>query len=151
MSHSHETVHKSIRFGGRTYLPTRVLYGASLTHVGRSLTHVGRSLTHFGRSLTHVGRSLTHVGRSLTHVGRSLTHVGRSLTHVGRSLTHVGRSLTRWSFANTCWSFSSVHNCWIAHCAFVVVSLRDSEHFCGCPDVSSISPVLRSSVSGQHV
>ena len=64
MSHSHETVHKSIRFGGRTDLPTRVLYGASLTHVGRSLTHVGRSLTHIGRSLTHVGRSLTHVGRS---------------------------------------------------------------------------------------
>ena len=125
--------------GAQIDLPTRVLYGASLTHVGRSLTHVGRSLTHVGRSLTHVGRSLTHVGRSLTHVGRSLTHVGRSLTHVGRSLTHVR------------WSFGSVHNCWIVHCAFVVVSLRDSEHFCSCPDVSSVSPVLRSSVSGQHV
>ena len=82
MSHSHETVHKSVRFGWRTDLPTYVLYGASLTHVGRSLIHVGRSLT---------------------HVGRSLTHVGRLLTHVGRSLTYIGRSLTRWSF-------SSVHN-----------------------------------------
>ena len=131
MSHSHETVHKSVQFGWRTDLPTCVLYGASLTHVGRSLIHVGRSLT-------HVGRSLTHVGRSLTHVGRLLTPVGRSLTHVGRSLTYIGRSLTRWSF-------SSVHNCWIARCAFIVVSLRDSEHFCGCPDVSTISPVLRSS------
>ena len=130
MSHSHETVHKSVRFGWRTNLPTCVLYGASLTHVGRSLIYVGRSLT--------------HVGRSLTHVGRSLTPVGRSLTHVGRSLTYLGRSLTRWSF-------SSVHNCWIARCAFIVVSLRDFEHFCGCPDVSTIYTVLRSSVCGQHV
>ena len=78
MSHSHETVNKSVRFGWRTDMRTCVLYGSSLTHVGRSLIHVGRSLTHDGRSLTHVGRSLTHVGRLLTPVGRSITHVGRS-------------------------------------------------------------------------
>ena len=84
VSHSHETDHKLIRFGGRTDLAARVLYGASLTHGGRSPTHVGCSLTHVGRSLTHIDRSLTHVGRSLTHVGRSLTYVGRSLTHAGR-------------------------------------------------------------------